>query len=130
MITMIKKSLGDFMYSHSQKIHKNKIFTVYVHFYTFIDICIYNILNKFMKYTHDIYNLHTFIHVFIYIWHWKKPTNYSIENKIENKFHLQRFENEAQMEPTKFGKLLPTPKMNLCFENGRVGYWNKPKWYI
>lgn len=43
-------------------------------------------------------------------------------------FSLQRFEeNEEQLEHVKFGKLLPAPKINLCFENGRVSYWNRSK---
>lgn len=35
----------------------------------------------------------------------------------------QHFENE-DMEQVKFGKLLPPPQINLCFENGKVGFWN------
>lgn len=54
-------------------------------------------------------------------------SDYSLQKSYEklNLIQLQRFENEDQMEQIKFGK--SAPKINLCFENGKVGYWNKPK---
>lgn len=38
-------------------------------------------------------------------------------------FGLQYFEDE-NMEQVQIGRLLPPPRINLCFENGRISYWN------
>ncbi|XP_055319685.1 protein FAM91A1 [Sitodiplosis mosellana] len=54
----------------------------------------------------------------------KLPAINDVMNKKFLKFVSQclHFENE-NMEQVKFGKLLPPPRINLCFENGKVCYW-------
>lgn len=32
--------------------------------------------------------------------------------------------DDENMELVKIGKLIPQPRINLAFENGKIGYWN------
>lgn len=32
--------------------------------------------------------------------------------------------DDENMEFIKIGKLIPQPRINLAFENGKIGYWN------
>lgn len=67
-----------------------------------------------------------FDNLFIFLFSLQKLPAINLEmNKKFLKFIAQclYFEDE-NMELIKIGKLIPQPRINLAFENGKIGYWN------
>lgn len=55
----------------------------------------------------------------------KLPAINAEMNKKFLKFIAQcLYFDDENMELIKIGKLIPQPRINLAFENGKIGYWN------
>lgn len=55
---------------------------------------------------------------------WTGTTDVAVIKNLFSPISREQHFEDDKIEHVKFGKLIPQPRINLVFENGKIGYWN------